>query len=181
MRPMFRSAAIAMMALGLVVAAVPAANALTLTFTVDKQEQSQWCWAASAKSVIRYQRGTVHSQCTLVKKGFNSSTCPNNPGSFITQLDRIYAYAGVSGGSIVYQMPSHISIRYDIDRYQPQQIRYGYHSTSLSTGHIVAIHGYSGTSTVYWSDPASGTKKSGSHSYLSNNSTWKTTHGRYNM
>lgn len=181
MRPLFRSTAIALMALGLVVVAVPAADAASLTFTVDKQEKSQWCWAASAKSVIRYMRGSVYSQCTLVKKGFNSSDCPNNPGGFVTQLDRIYSYAGMGGGPIVYSMISHIAIRYDIDRWIPLQIRYGYKSTSLSTGHIVAIHGYAGTTTVYWSDPASGTKKSGSHSYLSDNSTWKTTHGRYNM
>jgi len=166
---------------GLTIAGAAASHAGTLSLSVYTQEKSNWCWAASSKTIIQWYKGSSPSQCTLVKSGQNSTSCANNnTGSFVTQLNRIYADNGLTGGTIVNTMPSLLTIQYDVDRYNPLHIRYGYHSSSLSTGHMVAIRGYSG-STIYWTDPASGTNKSGSWSYLANNSTWETTHGRFSM
>ncbi len=176
-----RLAAIAAVILGLGLIGASQATAGSLSVTVYKQEQSQWCWAASSKTVLQYFKRSSPTQCTLVKNGFKSTSCANNPGSFITQLDNLYSANNLNSGNIVYSMPSFTSIKYDIDQSRLMQIRYGYKSTNLSTGHIVTLRGYSGTSTVYWSDPASGTNKSGTHAYLSDNASWKTTHGRYQM
>ncbi len=165
---------------GLTLTGTSIAHAGTISVPGQKQAKSQWCWAAAASSVLRYYSASNASQCKLVNVGKGTSTCANAPGSFITHVDNIYNHYGVDGGNVVYTMPSLLTINYDIDRYWPLQVRYGYKSSDLSTGHMVTIRGYSG-STIYWIDPATGTTKSGSHSYLKENSTWKSTHGRYLM
>lgn len=169
------------LATGIAIAGAGQAQAGTLALTVFPQERSQWCWAASSQAVIHYLTGQSDGQCELVKVGNQSDDCADVPGSFSQQLGNIYAHYGINGGELLYAMPTMTEIRQDIDRSKPLQIRYGYHSSDLTQGHIVTISGYSGTDTVYWADPGSGTIKSGTHAYLSNNATWQTTHGRHLM
>lgn len=169
------------LASGIAIAGASQAMAGTLPLTAFPQERSQWCWAASTQTVIHYVTGSADSQCELVKVGNQSDDCVDEPGSFSQQLGNIYAHYGINGGELLYTMPTMTEIQNDIDRRKPLQIRYGYHSADLSAGHIVTISGYGGKDTVYWADPGSGTVKSGTHAYLSNNATWQTTHGRHLM
>lgn len=157
------------------------AEATSLPVPHWAQVQSQWCWAASSQSVLTYYGVATHdTQCTIVSKAKNG-LCPNESGSFYGDLDEIYNAYGRSPGTKVPWFVNFATIKSRVDAGRPLQIRYGYWSTNGVTGHIVTIYGYSGTSTVYRIDPAGGVSKSSSWDYLSYNSTWRTTHSRYNQ
>ena len=50
------------------------------------QEQSNWCWAATSATVVRWETGNTPGQCQLVKWGKAPSTCGNWTGSFGTDV-----------------------------------------------------------------------------------------------
>jgi hypothetical protein len=54
----------------------PAEAGHTLEFTVERQCQSEWCWAAVSASVARfYQPASPWTQCTVVNTELGQKTC----------------------------------------------------------------------------------------------------------
>lgn len=82
-RRLLRLLTAAMLALALFGTGAATANAAYsyLNATRFQQEQSQWCWAAVAKTIISFERGGNPSQCTVVNWGKGSSSCANQPGT----------------------------------------------------------------------------------------------------
>ncbi|GEM_PF-5837928 len=76
-----------------------AANAVSALIGVSayKQEQSNWCWVATSKSVVRWETSQTISQCTLYKWGKGGSTCPNNTGH-VGNVASIFIEAGMNPG-----------------------------------------------------------------------------------
>ncbi|OYY65129.1 C39 family peptidase [Sphingomonas sp. 28-62-11] len=55
-------------------------NSKKLSFTMQHQSQSNWCWAANAASVGDYYWGTgSYTQCGIANTCQNKSTCCSNP------------------------------------------------------------------------------------------------------
>jgi hypothetical protein len=62
----------------------PGGSRLTidLGFDVERQEQSQWCWAAVAVSVARhFDSASRWRQCTVVNAELNQTSCCDDGGS----------------------------------------------------------------------------------------------------
>lgn len=65
-------------------AAAPAAaiSSKYLAVTHHEQNQTNWCWAAAAQTVVRFATGTAYTQCKLVDMGEAWRTgCPNIGGT----------------------------------------------------------------------------------------------------
>jgi Papain-like cysteine protease AvrRpt2 len=57
-------------------ALAPPRAARTLDFTVERQAQSDWCWAAVSASVARfYEAASTWSQCTIVNLELGQQVC----------------------------------------------------------------------------------------------------------
>lgn len=180
MRSFSRSGAILSLVLGFVFVLIGAAQAATISVSAYAQEQGNWCWAASTRTIVGWRTGiTPPSQCQLVKWGKAQSTCPNVTGSFISDINRAYTGAGLWGGNTANYLASNTAIRYQIDNWSLVQVRIGWASSGGESGHVLTVYGYSSTSTINWIDPAGGVRKSGSWSYLSSNSSWTATHSRW--
>lgn len=168
--------------LGLVLCGSSAANAVGLSVPNFKQENTQWCWAAASQILIKYTTGTKPSQCSIVKKGKNSSACENKPGTFTGDVERALGAYKVKNGTVLNYAGSETTIQVELGKSRPVMVRYGYKPWK-TTGHMVVIKGYewNAQSRNYrysWQDPGTGTTRAGTHAYLKDNSVWNWTHTR---
>lgn len=165
--------AVLLIAVGLAVAVPSAALASEkyISVTAYKQEKSNWCWAAAAKTIVKYQTGRVISQCELVKDGKNSSSCGNVTGSKSNVMNTLNKN-GVNPGTerkldwatVVAEMnlsrPVYSSIIWRSGGGHAHVIR-GYYNTGYSYG-------------VSYVDPATGTTTSREWGTYMSNSSWTT-------
>ena len=174
---------VAMAALFLGLAVTPSlAAARTLTGVVRvSQEKTQWCWAAGAQILVKYHTNNNPSQCTLVRRGKNSSSCANDPGS-LSELRRAMGKSGMGNtGDQSSSAASFANIRGDIDNSRPLVIRLGWKSSDKKTAHIAVIRGYDTSgSEVRWiyirNAPTTSEYRKNSHSSLKDNRDWAWTH-----
>ncbi|HTQ15384.1 MAG TPA: C39 family peptidase [Rhizomicrobium sp.] len=140
-------------------AAPAAAYPNPLAFTMQKQLQDNWCWAATASSVAAYYRDPDNpSQCDLAKKYIQNSCCPkgqpnlpactcNEPYQLITPLQVL----GRSNGDAQPGALDFDSIATEIDAGRPVCIRI---DINPPNGHFLVIIGYDrSTGDVYLCDP----------------------------
>ena len=121
---------------------------------------------------------TVHR---FVKAALGGTSCPNWTGSLTGEVGAVYDYYGKSDGNYADWLVNWATFKSRLDANRLLQIRYGYKSTSLTTGHIVTAYGYSGTNTVKWVNPAGRSQVAATWGYLSDNATWRSTATLYNM
>jgi hypothetical protein len=114
-----------------------------LPFTMQTQQQTQWCWSAVATSVDRFYTATsTQTQCALVNAELGQTTCCTNGGSTACNqpwfLDRALTRVGnldrVTSGTATWAQ-----IRAEIDAGRPLGVRIGW---SGGGGHFVIIEGY---------------------------------------
>ncbi len=114
-----------------------------LCFVMQHQEQTQWCWSATATSVALYYNGaSTWTQCTLVNAELGRSDCCTNPSSgdcnkpwtLSTALTRVGHLASVSGSST-----SFANVRTELDNRRPLGVRIGW---SGGGGHFNVIGCY---------------------------------------
>jgi hypothetical protein len=114
-----------------------------LTFTMQRQQQTQWCWAATSVSVARYYDGTTGwTQCGMVDAELKQRGCCHDGRSARCNrphvLDAPLARADVLGrkhnGAVGYS-----AIRSEIDAGRPVAWRIGW---SGGGGHFAVIEGY---------------------------------------
>lgn len=147
-----------------------ATEAATLSVTAYKQEANYWCWAAAAKSIIRYKTGTTLSQCTIVKRGRATTGCADVTGTN-AHVRRAFDQSGVNPGTEVNLTWSHISP--EISNSRPIYSTIGWRSGSGGHAHVIYGH-YSAGSTVgvNYIDPLGGTKTAMQWSAYASNSSW---------
>lgn len=164
---------------GLVAFASPAAAAeKTLSMTVYVQEQSNWCWAAASKSIIKFHTGSVISQCQLVKDGKQSSSCANSGGTKQNVLNAVHAH-GVNGGQ-------EYTLTWSIVKGQINAARPVYSSIIWNSGggHAHVIRGWYDTGYSYgvsYINPLSSTTESREWNSYVSNSSWHTGTGLINL
>ena len=114
-----------------------------LAFTMQHQQQTQWCWAAVSTSVsLYYDPSSTWTQCTVVNAELGQTTCCQNGGSAACNqpwfLDDALTRTGnldaFSGGTT-----SFAGVRTQIDGGRPLGTRIGW---SGGGGHFAVIEGY---------------------------------------
>lgn len=114
-----------------------------LSFTMEHQQQTQWCWAAVSTSVSHYyDASSAWTQCTVVNGELGQSTCCksgssaacNQPWYLDLALTRTGNLAAVSAGTT-----SFAGTRGEIDAGRPLGARIGW---SGGGGHFVVLAGY---------------------------------------
>jgi hypothetical protein len=140
-----------------------------LDVPVRTQEQTNWCHAAVAQSVIKYFRNEDVSQCYIVNSIYPS--CPNWP-AYISAV-------GTTLRSIRYNIANdHITssvafynVQYQIDNNRPMIVLWQW--LNQSVGHMVVLRGYyqdtyRNTMSVSYMDPAIGAYSSASYAAFVN-------------
>jgi hypothetical protein len=128
-----------------------------LTFTMQHQQQTQWCWAAVSTSVSHYyDSSSTWTQCTVANAELGQTTCCQNGSSAACNvpwylddaLQRTGNLNAFSGGAA-----SFADVRTEIDSGRPLGVRIGW---SGGGGHFAVIEGYKpgpGTQRVAIDDP----------------------------
>ncbi|MBJ9993256.1 MULTISPECIES: C39 family peptidase [Paenibacillus] len=122
-------------------------------YPVAKQEQTNWCWAASSVSILSYYGKSV-SQCSFVKATQLKTTC-DNVGETVRDVQNGLAWYSIHNeyysGSL-----SWTSLKAQIDTGYPIYVSWAWTSGG---GHAVVIYGYSESGQyVNYMDPLDGTK-----------------------
>ena len=114
-----------------------------LTFTMQAQTQSNWCWAATSTSVSRYYSFLSRwTQCTVANAELGLTGCcihpvpgPCNVPWFLDRaLTRTNNFVSITGPQ------TFAAVRDEIDAGRPVGVRIGW---SGGGGHFMCIYGYS--------------------------------------
>jgi len=93
-----RAAAVVSLVIGLLLVGVGPAQAATYplksvtwgAWTLYSQQESNWCWAAATKMLIRKRLGSAApSECTIVNRAKGTTTCANVTGTFDDMGDAV--------------------------------------------------------------------------------------------
>lgn len=156
------------------------ASSVYLSVPIYVQEQSNWCWATTSKSVSVYLGGSNSSQCQYVKWGKNSSSCANVTGDLSTDVRRALSSAGIRNtGSMINSAASTATISGQINNSKPLMVRWGWDSGG---GHMLVIRGYTsdpGYLVVSYIDPLQSYYSSGTYDWMKSGSGHTWTHTRY--
>ncbi|MBK0403527.1 T9SS type A sorting domain-containing protein [Adhaeribacter sp. BT258] len=183
-------------------ASVASAQDYSLNLTAYKQEQTQWCWAATTRMIDwAYSSTTPPSQCSIVNAANNTcdgwfnvccntlngsrpSACTDPLGSnfpnsmsgcngSLSWLLNNYAGANTSYSSSL----AYSTVRSNLGSKKMMVARWGWTSGG---GHFVVIYGNytssTGTNYIRYANPASGSKTSESDAYFRSNSSRTWTH-----
>ncbi|AIA02932.1 MULTISPECIES: papain-like cysteine protease family protein [Streptomyces] len=131
-------------------AAVQAANRLDIT--MQAQEKTNWCWAASGNTIATWY-GKNYSQNQFCNAAFNrqqNSTCPNNQAT-LGNVQNALDWMGVNPGSYVTGWLRYTTVQSEINAKRPVETRIQW---SSGGGHMHVIYGYDASRNwVYWGDP----------------------------
>jgi len=114
-----------------------------LGFTMQHQEQTQWCWAAVSVSINRfYHPASGQTQCAVANVAMGQTTCCQNGGSaqcnqpwFLDQaLQMVNDLNAWSPGKAAFA-----KVRNEIDNCRPLCLRIGWNGCG---GHFVTAYGY---------------------------------------
>lgn len=126
-------------------------------YPIVKQEKTNWCWAGSSVSILKYKGKSV-TQCDYVKSVKGTSTCNNDSGSVFNSKDGL-SYYGVSS-SYYDTALSWSNLTGQVDSSYPVYVSWGWASGG---GHAVVIYGYYSAMSynyVRYMDPWDGVKTS---------------------
>lgn len=153
-----------------------------LGLTVYVQEQSNWCWVATSKSVVRWETGLTPTQCSVYKWGKGGTTCPNNTGNF-GNVSSIFVEAGMNPGVQKTGAVSYSEIQDQISRLgHPVMARWGWVSTGNVSGHMLVITAFNTTgSTVTYIDPLRSTQVTTTYAKFVGDGVHTWTHSLYKM
>ncbi|MCU0120562.1 hypothetical protein N8H74_20060 [Pseudomonas sp. B2M1-30] len=123
------------------VAAAPVQAAASLNFSMQRQTQSNWCWAAVSASVGNYFGTGSWTQCGVASSALDRNCC-NQPGpcnvyGYLDQALRITrSYNGMGQGSL-----SMSAIQNQINMGRPVCLRCAWYGGGA---HFLAIYGTNG-------------------------------------
>lgn len=162
---------------------------VTLPFPGCSQDQNQWCWVAATQITVEYLTGAEHSQCQYHAWGKDASECPNEPGSFSTEMTRAMEAGGLAAsGRVTNGTVSFATIRAESDAGRPLLVRAGWKATDKKTAHVLPLRGYTeegGRSLVrylhIYTAPTVSQFRQNDHSFMVENSDWGWTHNRHEI
>lgn len=114
----------------------------TLPFNMEKQKQSQWCWAAVAVSVARFfQASSAFTQCRVANAELGTNVCCANPAAcnFDHTLETALAQVG-HFRDVAHEPLPFSDVQGEINAARPLGCRIGWFGGG---GHFVILHGAS--------------------------------------
>jgi hypothetical protein len=161
-------------------AAATAADELDIT--MQAQQKTNWCWAASANTIADWY-GYNYSQNQICNAAFNRTQgfdCPNWQAT-LGNVQNALDWAGISRGSYVNGWLYYSTVQAEINADRPIETRIQW---SSGGGHMHVVYGYdTANSWVYWGDPwpSSYRYNWASHAWYVNNSEFSWTHSLYEI
>ncbi len=157
-----------------------AANRLNIS--MQAQEQSNWCWAASGNTIATWY-GRNYSQNEFCNAAFNrqqGSRCPNNQAT-LGNVQTAFDSMGINSGSYVSGWLRYGTVQSEINANRPVETRIQW---SSGGGHMHVIYGYdTDRNWVYWGDPWGSNDRYnwGDFDYYVNGSSFSWTHSLYRI
>lgn len=167
-------------------ATAPAAPGLRaanrLDISMQAQEQSNWCWAASGNTIASWY-GRNYNQNAFCNAAFNrqqGTSCPNNQAT-LGNVQNALDWMGINPGSYVSGYLRYSTVQSEIDARRPVETRIQW---SSGGGHMHVIYGYDTQNNwVYWADPWPSNSRYnwGDFNYYVNGSSFSWTHSLYRI
>ena len=139
--------------LGLSLSFVGTAQALYSLHTVTwgswilySQQSDNWCWAASSKMMIQKAKGTSPSECEIVKRQKNTSSCLDSTAT-VSEVSAIMNRYNVSSSQHA-GVPSFSHIRSNTTNGGGVNVRVAWNSGG-SIGHFAPVIGSTSNNMVY--------------------------------
>ena len=115
-----------------------------LGFTMQHQEQTQWCWSATSVSVNLYYHPTSgRTQCAVVNSHLGQTTCCTNGSTAQCNQPAVLSDVLTLVGNlnaVTSTKESLAKVKGEIDACRPVCLRIGWNGGG---GHFVAIYGHS--------------------------------------
>jgi hypothetical protein len=179
---MFRTRLILLLTFALLGAIPSVASAGTLNISMQSQQQSNWCWAASGNTVAAWY-GKSYSQnefCNLAFGRSTNSTCPNNQAT-LGNDQQAFLQIGISRGNYVTGTLSWSTVTSEINSNRPVMTRIQW---SSGGGHMHVLYGYNpDNGFVYWGDPWPDNYRYNwaAYNYYVTNNSFRWTHSLYRI
>ena len=175
-RALVVAAAVALFAVGAAETAA-AATANQLNITMQAQQQSNWCWAASGNTVATFYgyNYTQNQFCNLAFGNGLNDSCSNSQAT-LADDQNAFTQIGISAGNYVYDYLWYSSIIREVDAGRPVIARIQW---SSGGGHMEVLYGYDQSQNwVYWGNPwpSSYRYNWASYDYYVSNGSWSWTH-----
>ncbi|MFD7071904.1 papain-like cysteine protease family protein [Streptomyces sp. NPDC059913] len=162
--------------------ASPLAATQRLNITMQAQQKSNWCWAASGNTIATWF-GRNYSQNQFCNAAFGRAQgyeCPNSQATLGNVQDGL-SWVGVNPGSYVTGWLRYPTVQAEIAAGRPVETRIQW---SSGGGHMHVLYGYDDSgSWVYWGDPwpSSNRYNWASHAWYVNNGEFSWTHSLYRI
>lgn len=153
-----------------------------LNISMQQQQQTNWCWAASGNTIATWF-GYNYSQNQFCNAAFGrsvDSSCPNSQAS-LADVQNGLDWVGIAPGSYVSGYLRYSTVQTEVDANRPIETRIQW---SSGGGHMHVVYGYdTGNNWVYWGDPWPSNYRYnwGDYWYYVNNSTFSWTHSLYRI
>ncbi|MFF9784544.1 papain-like cysteine protease family protein [Streptomyces nigrescens] len=163
-------------------AAAPRFAANRLNISMQAQENTNWCWAASGNTIATWY-GRNYSQNQFCNAAFNrqqGSECPNNQAT-LGNVQIALNWMGINSGSYVTGWLRSGTVQSEIDANRPVETRIQW---SSGGGHMHVVYGYdTDRNWIYWGDPwATNSRYNwGDFDYYVNGSSFSWTHSLYRI
>ncbi|MFF6996291.1 papain-like cysteine protease family protein [Streptomyces sp. NPDC008313] len=157
-------------------------GSLQLDITMQAQQRTNWCWAASGATIASWH-GHDYSQNSFCDAAFGYSqntSCPNDQATLAND-QRAYDWMGLNPGSYIQGRLSYSGLQNEINAGRPVQTRIQW---SSGGGHMEVLYGYdTSRSWVYWGDPWPDDYRYNwsTYGYYSNNPDFAWTHTLYGI
>lgn len=153
-----------------------------LGITMQAQQKSNWCWAASGNTIATWF-GRTYSQNQFCNAAFNrqqGTECPNNQAT-LGHVQTALRWAGINPGSYVTGWLRYPTVQSEINADRPIETRIQW---SSGGGHMHVLYGFDDAkSWVYWGDPWGSNSRYNwaSHDWYVNNNEFSWTHSLYRI
>ncbi|MFF7728047.1 papain-like cysteine protease family protein [Streptomyces sp. NPDC008001] len=153
-----------------------------LGITMQAQQKSNWCWAASGNTIATWF-GRTYSQNQFCNAAFGRSQgteCPNNQAT-LGNVQTALRWAGINPGSYVSGWLRYPTIQSEVNANRPVETRIQW---SSGGGHMHVVYGYDDAGqSVYWGDPWPSNNRYNwaSHDWYVSNNQFSWTHSLYRI
>lgn len=129
-----------------------------LSFTMQPQQQTQWCWSAvSTSTSLFYNAASTWTQCKLANSELGQTTCCQNGGSAACNIPWYLDSALIRTNNLNYWAggaSTYTTVEQQVNSSRPHGVRIGW---SGGGGHFVIISGYTTGQVLTIRDPWYGT------------------------
>ncbi|EST35175.1 papain-like cysteine protease family protein [Streptomyces roseochromogenus] len=161
----------------------PAAPAVKrLNITMQAQQNSNWCWAASGDTIASWF-GRNYTQNQFCDAAFNrpqGSTCGNWQAA-LDDVQNAFDWMGINPGTYVSGYLRYGTVQNEINADRPIETRIEW---SSGGGHMHVLYGYdTSANQVYWGDPWPSNYRYnwGDYDYYVSNNSFTWTHSLYRI